>query len=262
MSYDLQVWSVYPVARAALKDGIRWSETPSGWVRGARGWQIVVNRSDHVLAEDIPDEVVAMLPGIQYLTQIQLEGRWVETSLKLVLSTTDALARSCHGVLIDPQQGTRWAPSGVKRISLAERKERFSTLTFSWWFLDGPLLARPGRERLLGILARELPDALPKRYGLYEPPQYLYAETGQAHLLDFLDQHLTTGLGLVIWYPRWPVVSFNLHLPKSAGGGPRGFRSNYIQIEVDREVVTQAGWENQLRRFWVELEPFNSPLLR
>jgi len=160
---------------------------------------------------------------------------------------------------MDPQQGTQWTPSGVKRISPVERKERFSTLTFTWWFMDGPLLVRSGRERLLRILSRDLPEALPTRYGDHEPPQSSYSKSAEAQLLNFLDEHLLTGLRIVVWYPHWPVVGFHLSLPESAGGSPKGFRSNYLQIDIDRGVVSQAGWENQLRRFWLEMSQLVRP---
>jgi len=257
MSYDLQVWSVYPVEPSLLQEGTPWNEAPGGWSRGDHDWQIVINHSDHVLAEDIPDEVSPVLPGIQYLTQINLEGRTSNASRRLLLRVAKGLARTCRGVLSDLQQNTLWTPSGVKRTTSIKRTERFSTLTFSWWFLDGPMITHAGRERFLHILTRDLPEALPKRYGLNEPPQYLFADTGTAHLLDFLDQHLQP-FGIV-WYPQWPVVGVHLGFPDRAGGSPKGFRANLVQVEIDREVATQTGWERQLRRFWLELSRLIRP---
>jgi hypothetical protein len=227
-------------------------------VHAGRGWQIVVGSSDYVLPEDIPDAVVPVLAGIQYLTEIYLEGQQSDTSRRLLGSVANNLARSCHGVLIDPQQDTLRTPAGVKRTTPVGRTKRFSTLTFGWWFLDGPLLSHSRRDQFLRVLARELPECLPKRYGPYEPPQHLYAEKGRDHLLDFLDEHLATGMPIV-WYPQWPAVGLKFGFPKSAGGSPQGFRSNFVEIDVDREVVTQTGWERQLRRFWRELSRLIRP---
>lgn len=194
MSYDLQVWSIYPATRTSLKDGLNWEDEQSTWVHAGHAWQIVVSHSDRVLPEDIPDEAVALLPGIQYLTQLNLEGKSSEASRRLVLSVATILARTCHGVLADPQEGTCSTPSGIKRLEPFRPKERFSILVLSWWFLDGPLLNRAGRERMLDLLRRDLPEALPKRYGTYEPPQHVYVEEGPGRFLDFLDHELSRGL--------------------------------------------------------------------
>lgn len=258
MSYDLQVWSVYPAARTTLKDNLEWSEGRSGWAHTARDWQIVVSHSDQVMAEDIPDGVTSHLPGIEYLTLLNLEGRVSEAAKRAAVATATGLARACHGVIIDPQEETQWTPSGVKRLKAVKGGGSSRTLFLSWWFLEGPLFSRSGRERFLDLLAREFPEVLPKRYGLWEPPQYLFAETGREHLLAFLDEHLPTGLPIV-WHPHRPVIHVHLGFPKSPGGSPSGFRSNHLQIQVNHEALNQPGWEAQLRRFWLRMNRLIHP---
>jgi hypothetical protein len=112
MSYDLQLWSVHPATRAALKNDAQWDNAPSGWAYSTRDWQIVVSHSDHVLPEDIPGEVLSLVPGIEYLTEVNLEGRISEASRRFALEVVAILARGCHGVVVDPQEGTQWTPSG------------------------------------------------------------------------------------------------------------------------------------------------------
>jgi hypothetical protein len=151
--------------------------------------------------------------------------------------------------------------SGVKRAKPAERRERFSTLTFGWWFLDSPLFGRTGRDQFLRIVERQFPECLPKRYGRHEPPQYLYSETGRDHLLDFLDEHVANERDSlpIVWYPHWPAVSVSFGFPKPAGASSRGFRSNYIEIDVDHDVLAQEGWATQLRRFWLKMSTLIRP---
>jgi hypothetical protein len=79
----------------------------------------------------------------------------------------------------------------VKKYLKPERqkKQRFSILKMSWWY-EGDLLAT--REKLdgfIGLLGRYLPEALPRRYGLFEPPQFTYEETGKGHFVDLLAAH-------------------------------------------------------------------------
>ena len=69
-------------------------------------------------------------------------------------------------------------------------EKTFSVLSFSWWFLDDVMLNEKGRLSFLTLLEKWLPEALPKRYGEYEPPQHLFAKTGVKHLERFMGRHL------------------------------------------------------------------------
>src|SRR5581483_3534629 len=148
-------------------------------------------------------------------------------------------------------------PSGVKRLMLPRSKDTFEVVSMSWWFLDSPLLGREGRESFVNLLERTLPEALPKRYGLYEPPQHVYAKTGKAHLLDFIDANLHD---MMVFYPQRPVTSFYVGFPNPLGAYKFGFRSNRLEIKVEKEALSQPGWENSLKLFWqqasIRIRPF------
>jgi hypothetical protein len=139
------------------------------------------------------------------------------------------------------------APSGVKRYRPKARDKRFAVLSLSWWFTDGPLLTREGLDAFLGLIEKTLPEALPKRYGLYEPPQHQYAEMGTDHLLGFLDDHREE---LIVWYPHRPVVAVSLSCSPKWGTRRQGFWANYVQIKIEANVLEQPGWDVALARFW------------
>ena len=70
MSYDIQIWSVRPVVLpAALPDRQKWHPEGEVWQHTAKSWQITVTPSLKVSLEDIPEDVVGLLPGICYLTE-------------------------------------------------------------------------------------------------------------------------------------------------------------------------------------------------
>lgn len=127
----------------------------------------------------------------------------------------------------------------------------------SWWFLDSPVATSGGADRLVACLERVLPEALPRRYDLCEPPQFVYSETGRAHLIAFIER-LRGQLGLV-WYPSRPVLSVDLAYPGLVGPFWRGFRSNYISVAVDASALEQPGWPSQVRRSWIELSRLIRP---
>ena len=138
-------------------------------------------------------------------------------------------------------------PAGVKRFVPAKKGENFSVLNFSWWFLSDALDGDAGREAFLGVLEKLLPEALPKRYGLWEPPQHHYEKTGRAHLLKFMAEHLEESM---VWYPHRPVATFTVHHAKPLGASFQGFRSHHVEIEIEKEVLGQPGWPATLQRLW------------
>ncbi len=249
MSYDLQIWSVRPVELSEeVPEYEAWESQGASWVRASRGWQIVLAPSDRVLIEDLPVEVASILPGIRYLTQLNLEPLSApKRAHTLLRRVSNRLAKSAHGVVLDPQTDTLSTPSGVRRFRRAKREKRTALLQLSWWFNEGALLTEDGLERFVALLESRIPEAMPRRYGLYEPPQHIYAETGRGHLLDFLERHRAD---LVVWYPQRPVAGFHLHCEAAWGPTPRGFRSNYVQIQIEAKALEQPGWAVGLSEFW------------
>ena len=249
MSYDVQVWSVLPPSLpASLPDVEKWQHTGTVCIHASQNWQIVVNSSVKVLLEDIPENVAGMLPGICYLTELNLEPISAPKSAHSLLSTVSKhLAKTAHGVVVDPQTDTVIAPAGAKRYRPQPREERFSVLTLSWWFTEGPLLTGSGVQRLIELLERMLPEAMPRRYGLVEPPQHLYTETGREHFMGFLLEHLDD---VVVWYPHRPVASVHIRCWPQWGAARLGFRANYVEIGVETKALEQPGWSAALDRFW------------
>jgi TonB family protein len=258
MSYDLQIWSVGSFDSASLPAPGQWQHhAETQWVRAGDTWQISVFRSDKVFPEDVPEEIAKLLPGIQYLTTIDLEGKRTNVAERLLRTTSNAIAKSLHGVVFDPQEDTIRTPAGVKRFSVPPRQESFSVLRMSWWFLESPLLSHDGLRSFLELLEKFLPEAMPRRYGLYEPPQHIFAETGKAHLLQFM---LEQTHQMVVWYPNRPVVSFYLGQPKTVGASRAGFRTNVLDIEIESTALSQPGWSSNLFNFWRHVSNMLKPL--
>jgi len=107
---------------------------------------------------------------------------------------------------------------------------------------------------LLDVFETELKEALPRRYGNYEPPQYLYAERGRDDFLAFLKEHIH-GLFGMVWYPTLPVTGVHLQIPETIGGSKQGFRTGQLTLTIDADALAQPGWETNLRRFWLRLNP-------
>jgi hypothetical protein len=121
----------------------------------------------------------------------------------------------------------------------------------NWWMLEGPLETKAGRQQLVELMERKLPNCLPESYGVTEPPAHKYDRRGSAYLLQFLDENLEFS----VWYPRRPMVGVYLQLPSPPGPkvvGVRflGFRMNHLSIRFEKSILQDASWTTRLRQFW------------
>jgi len=257
MSYDLQVWSVKPLSPEAFPNPGLWQRESAAWTHARKNWQIVVSASDRVEPEDIPEEISKLLPGIEWLTNLNLEGHATTEAFRLARSAARRIARSSYGAVLDQQDGSIRLPSGIKRLMSPRSTETFDVVSMSWWFLDSPIGDSVGREQLVSLFERLVPEVLPKRYGTHEPPQHVYAQAGKEHFLKFLNENLNQ---LVVWYPHRPVVSVSLQFAHPVGAHKLGFRTNRLNIVVEKEALAQPGWSTNLKRLWEQTSVLVRPI--
>jgi hypothetical protein len=113
--------------------------------------------------------------------------------------------------------------------------------------MNGNIGSRPWFDALVRCLERSLPEALPVRYGQYEPPSYRLRESGRDHLIDFLVHEHRNG-EMVVWYPARPIL--DLHLALGSGASWQGWRAQRITMEVEAAVLEQPGWATTLEALW------------
>ncbi len=255
MSYDVSIWCVRPFAdpsRLPAAEG--WRTQGDGWSCGGRGWVLNSGPSEAVQPEDIPREVMGALPGIAHVVGASLEPLGAPgAGLTMLRRLTRAVAAEAHGVVLDPQAGSLEKPPGVKRFTpiKRDRGERFKVLQLSWWFDHARLLEEASLSAFLDMLETHLPEAMPRRYGPHEPPQFTLAETGRQHLTGFLLDHLARS---VVWYASRPAAHFTFSVSRGCGWQPLGpglaYRCNHAALALDAAALAQPGWPAGLRRFW------------
>lgn len=252
MSYDVQVWSVKrPDFEDSLSQMSKWRCNGDFWSFTNTKWQVVVGTQDSVLLEDIPQEISASIPGISFLTELNLEPISAPDAAKqLLLRTASTLAKASHGIVYDCQTDEIITPRGVRRFSRRAREERFSILEMGWWFLDDTIFTPDGLSGLLDICEKLLPEALPRRYGLYEPPQHLLAVQGREHLASFLLENLDES---PVLYPTRPIIGMSVACNRDHSHPRLGFRSNHLSVECEASAIGQSGWQEGLRRFWLAI---------
>lgn len=87
--------------------------------------------------------------------------------------------------------------------------DRAAVLALSWWMIFGHLVERDVAELIMALEAC-LPEALPGRYGSFEPPEFKYAESGREHFLRLVREGAGP-VGFVVWYPHPPIASVRHH---------------------------------------------------
>jgi hypothetical protein len=250
MSRALQVWTADEAKLGEmLPDARSWRQYQDQWTYQRRTWQVLAGRCRRITPQGMRIDVARARPGISYLTELTLTPDDAsEAARRFQLRAAHAIARRAGGVIVDPQADTLLLPAGARRFTRRHTADCADLIALSWWFTHSPLIAQGDYSRLIDVLEAELPEALPRRYGSYEPPEHVYALTGRDHFRAFLNDH-ARGLG-TIWYPTAPVADVLLGIPDSIGPCKRGFRSAYLTITIDADVLGQTGWRTALKRVW------------
>lgn len=255
MSYDLQIWSAEPVALPPSPDG--WTQEGAAWLRAGRTSTVTIWNSTPAESEDAPDDVAAAIPGLAWVTELNLHpfdapARAVADLTKLARK----LAKAGRGAVYDPQTDSADCPRGARRFVAPDKDAPGALLVLSWWFDTRAFSAPDGYGQFLELLEKLLPEALPRRYGTFEPPEHRYDDGGRPALERFLHLH---GGEFILWYPNPPVIDMRFWLTHRWGSYRDGFRTNHVSVAVDSAVLAQPGWERQLRKFWRAVSLFLKP---
>jgi hypothetical protein len=138
-------------------------------------------------------------------------------------------------------------PTGIRRFVGQPRGESLTAIQLSWFSIDDCCTSRPGLDGLVTSLEQTVHEALPVRYGRYEPPPFRYSDGGRQAFVDFLMQEVV-GHGSAVWYPKRPVVDVRLVL-----GVERrlaGWRCHRFTVTLEAAVLDQSGWPAALQQLW------------
>jgi len=191
VSLDLQVYGSQSLEPDSVPDAVATIEGtravtggrsgPAGYVierrlRGQFEYLASLDGPFAVESEDLPSAVVANAIGTK--TSYHLS---VPAGSKAGFDTAQRVARSlaaaCSGVVYDPQLDAVTWPRSRQRLFDAPKATRIDVVEFSWYVRrsDAPVdLA----SVLLGRMEQLLPEAIPRRFGGFEPLQHTYETEG------------------------------------------------------------------------------------
>jgi len=258
MSYDLHIYTIEKQDFSDLKKNFQIELTGDGFVYPLKNHQIVVYKQTPIEDEDIPLQISKELPGLRYLIECHLEPYCDnEKHIKELLKISKAIARKGIGVIENPQTNEITLPSGIKRTLKTEKTEYYSLLELSWWFNDKGLLEGDNLMKLLNVLEKNMKEALPRRYGEYEPPTEQFSDIKSFH--DYLLNSLVKNRGAITWYPTKPVDYVVLSIPNFIGPMRMGYRFGILNVSIDSQTLAMPGWKTAISRLFRDVSSILNP---
>ncbi len=195
MSYDLQIIAkkqpkaahleaFLEAADAALTADGRLKRDGYLLLTDAAGVHAEVDGPNHTEDEDVPEAAAGAIGATGWLVQISVKP---STDATWPQELAIHLARAADGVVYDPQQDLVTWPKGFQPRNRETGDVRIEQIALDWftpWPSDDPQLP----PRLLQLLEEHCPEALPKRYGGFEPLPYRFE--GEHAAESFADRWL------------------------------------------------------------------------
>lgn len=242
MSYDLNIWS-------RQRGETNQKEINIG------EYTIIIEESVIVEDEDIPIDVKLSLAEIKYLTSLHLQPYTNEKAIiNKAIHYAKKLAEELNGVVENPQL--------ENKVLLIDKRKTFTQETRDadkislCWYIDCQQSLSVKLADFIDLLEKYLPQALPRRYGSYEPPEFKYFETGKEHLIKFLnDEHNP------VIYCTKPITYIFLLDAYVANQEfkIKDYRCNKIEIELLKEAYLEPNWQFAIKRLFKEVAKLFKP---
>ncbi len=251
MSYDLQVFGADFVDHAELCRllegaglGVDQGDgEPSEFltaVRGARAkYSFTVGLPVRLEPEDVPEEVTAVLLAPEWLYEVQVEGS-TETEVPHAVRFARKLSQAVGGAVLDQQTDQTWI-RGKSRAVAAVQQGRIDVVELRWYTTKP---ASPGGPAgtWLDAARRYLPEALPRRFGSFEPLSMKLEVEGDTGFVEAVTAETMT----VFFSASRPCIS------GSISGGARGEVGVHSHsLSVHRDALADRRWADALQRLFV-----------
>lgn len=241
MSFDIRVICRKTVALESLLTGPKWACDDDLWSHEARTWSLTV------AVEQLDDEDRAAetaLADAAMIVELSLSPISAPKSgVLLAARTARAICKAADGYV---EEGAGAAPVVKKRATSLGQEQKPTVLRFAWWVDNESLRDERSLTQLVSIITERLPEALPRRYGAWEPAPHRLADTGAEHFVGFL---LKTQWPVFV--SSGPCADFDLDSWDVPGPKHSGFQANYLAIEIDSAAMLNPKWSHAARELWL-----------
>jgi len=250
MSYDLRVYASEELDREALVGllddcGLAVDEAQAGRdlltvVRGVkRAYSFTSGIPDRLEPEDVPEEVTALLLEARYLYEVMIEGS-SPSEVAHAVRFARKLAQASKGVVVNEQDGTIWS-RGKMRVPPKVERGRIDVVEMRWWVTDHTA-AVAGAAAWLEVARRHLPEALPRRWGVYEP----LSEKADPDQPDDFAHYVAQADGSVYFKASAPAIEGH-----GAAFEYRRSLDSY-SLTLHRSALDEEGWRDSAKRLFTD----------
>ena len=250
MSYDLHVYACAELDREALVGllddcGLAADEAHAGRdlltvVRGVkRAYSFTTGIPDRLELEDVPEEVTALLLEPRYLYEVMIEGS-SPSEVAHAVRFARKLAQAAKGVVVDQQEGTIWS-RGKMRVPPKVERGRIDVVEMRWWVTD-QTAPDAGAAAWLEVARRHLPEALPRRWGVYEP----LSENADPDQPDAFAYYVAHADGSVYLKASAPAIEGH------AAAFEYGRSLDSYSLTLHRSALDEEGWRDSARRLFTD----------
>lgn len=191
--------------------------------------------------DDLPDAVIASAVGITVMYHLTVRAS-PKQAFRDAGKLARALASACGGVVFDAQQDAVTWPRSSGRAFKPPPADTIDVVTYSWYVRrqDAP----PGvAESLVELFESTFPEAMPRRFGGFEPLPHKYADIG---LRGFADAWRHSAL-MLFWDTTRPCFGGSASgLGNEIVGPPRQHPVGKVSLTFDRRVFDLDPWRHDL----------------
>jgi hypothetical protein len=251
MSYDLQIYAAVALPSEVIRAlvaaaGLTVEDTEPGMgtmtvLRGAKHkYSFTLALPVSIEPDDVPDEATAAALDASHFYELLVEG---SSSSEVPHATKFArrLADAADGVVLDQQTGQVWSRGKLRQAPRVEAGV-VSTVEVRWYTHTATDTGKAA-EAWLRVARHHLPEALPRRYGTYEPLQNRLDNGGDEAFADYVRNADST----VYISPSRPAVGGSLAAGPTYGGN---IQSHGVKLLA--EPLADERWRSALRRLFID----------
>ncbi len=194
-------------------------------------WSLHIEEPARLDREDVPLGVRALLGRCRWKVEIHLEGD-VSEEARAALDAAIAVFVTVALGVVDEQREMMLGERGERRVPrIEEPGDHSAGYTLVVYFERASEFTRGDMDRVLEIIESEMPEALPHRYGQWEPLQHRWDDGGRTAFLELWTRHEPP-----FWKGRSPVsdvfCSFDYRVKNY------GFRAGRLAVQFRPGLAT------------------------
>lgn len=219
----------------------------------------------------VPDSVRSTLLSVGWTVQISAPHDLSKTDFEIVERFARRVVDDARGVLYDPQEDRVTWPRNVKKLRSVQAAPGQDLGTLDLEFVFARYITHDDGELLLEVLRRGMPEALPRRFGDFEPMQGRLERDGDPAFTVMLD-----GRSMLFWAGTKPFDHGYATSQRGLGSaltpeqrdartpiiaGRKAITTDGITLKFRSEVTSDPAWLSAIERTFKELSRALRPFI-